>query len=506
MKLSDLTTYKDIIIQCHDNPDADSLASGFALYSYFKEKDIPCRFVYSGKNKITKSNLVLMVKELEIPISYVSEIGEVDLLITVDCQYGAGNTTLLTGASHVAVIDHHQTLSDSFPLSTIKSNYGSCSTVVWQLLQEEDFPVNSHPYIATALFYGLYTDTNQLTEIYHPADKDMRDSLEYNQTTIFRLIHSNISLNELQIAGYALTDFQYSDTYRFSVIMTNPCDPNILGIISDFALQVDTIDTCVVYNRLGRDYKLSIRSCVKEIRANELAWYLTEGIGSGGGHINKSGGFIFEKDFLRIQPDGDMNSYLYRKMEEYYNSYDLIYAKNYNADLTTLKSYTKKNIPIGVVIATELLAENTPILIRTLEGDLETTVSDSLYIMIGIQGEVYPIHKDKFNRSYQFIDGVPNIHTDYLPTIKNTINGHTYVLSKHIHTCIALGTTQIYAKELQRTSKIFTSWDESKYMLGKPGDFLAVRSDDLHDVYVIERNIFFQTYEEDSDIALSSYK
>lgn len=497
MRLSELTTFKNIIIQCHDNPDADALASGFALYSYFNEKEIPCRFVYSGKNQITKSNLVLMIKELEIPISYVREIGEVDLLITVDCQYGAGNTTLLTGASHVAVIDHHQTLSDKFELSTIKSNYGSCSTIVWQMLQEEDFPINSHPHIATALYYGLYTDTSRLSEIYHPADKDMRDSLEFNQTTIFRLIHSNISLNELQIAGYALTKFQYSDAHRFSVIMTNPCDPNILGIISDFALQVDTIDTCVVYNRIGTDYKLSIRSCVKEIRANELAQYITEGIGSGGGHINKSGGFIFEKDFLQLQPDGDMNAYLYHKMEEYYTSYDLIYAKNYNADLTTLKSYLKKNIPIGVVITSELLAEHTPILVRTLEGDLETSVSDSLYIMIGIQGEVSPIDKDKFERSYQFIAGAPNIQTDYLPTIKNTINGRTYVLNKHIHTCVALGTTHIYAKELQRTCKVFTSRDESKYMLGKPGDYLAVRSDDLHDVYVIERNIFFQTYEED---------
>lgn len=497
MRLSELTSYKDIIIQCHDNPDADALASGFALYSYFREKEIPCRFVYSGKNQITKSNLVLMMKELDIPISYVSEIGEVDLLITVDCQCGAGNSTLLTGASHVAVIDHHQTLADSFELSTIKSNYGSCSTIVWQMLLEEDFPVNSHPDIATALYYGLYTDTNQLSEIYHPADKDMRDSLEYNQSTIFRLIHSNISLNELQIAGYALTDFQYSDTYRFSVIMTNPCDPNILGVISDFALQVDTIDTCVVYNRLGRDYKLSIRSCVKEIRANELAEFLTDGIGSGGGHINKSGGFIFEKDFLRLHPDGDMNSYLYHKMEEYYNSYDLIYAKEYDADLTTLKPYIKKNIPIGVVIASELLPQHTPILVRTLEGDLEITVTDTLYIMIGIQGEVYPIEKDKFEKSYQFIDGAPSIHTDYLPTIKNTINGHTYLLSKHIHTCVALGTTHIWAKELQRTCKVFTFWDESKYMLGKPGDYLAVRSDDLHDVYVIERNIFYKTYEED---------
>lgn len=33
-------------------------------------------------------------------------------------------------------------------------------------------------------------------------------------------------------------------------------------------------------------------------------------------------------------------------------------------------------------------------------------------------------------------------------------------------------------------------------MLGKQGDYLAVRADDLHDVYVIEREIFGKTYQE----------
>ena len=33
-------------------------------------------------------------------------------------------------------------------------------------------------------------------------------------------------------------------------------------------------------------------------------------------------------------------------------------------------------------------------------------------------------------------------------------------------------------------------------MLGKPGDYLAVRCDDLHDIYVIEQKIFGLTYEE----------
>ena len=32
-------------------------------------------------------------------------------------------------------------------------------------------------------------------------------------------------------------------------------------------------------------------------------------------------------------------------------------------------------------------------------------------------------------------------------------------------------------------------------MLGKEGDYLAVRCDDRHDIYVVERDIFFKTYD-----------
>lgn len=36
MKLSDLLQFDNIIVQCHDNPDADALASGFGVYEYLR--------------------------------------------------------------------------------------------------------------------------------------------------------------------------------------------------------------------------------------------------------------------------------------------------------------------------------------------------------------------------------------------------------------------------------------------------------------------------------------
>ncbi len=61
--------------------------------------------------------------------------------------------------------------------------------------------------------------------------------------------------------------------------------------------------------------------------------------------------------------------------------------------------------------------------------------------------------------------------------------------------CISTGESYIYTKQLDHRVKVFTEWDDEKYMLGREGDFLAVRKDDLHDIYIIEKNIFERTYE-----------
>lgn len=51
MRLQELERFEEIVIQCHDNPDADALASGFGLYRYFSQKGKRVRFVYSGRSE-----------------------------------------------------------------------------------------------------------------------------------------------------------------------------------------------------------------------------------------------------------------------------------------------------------------------------------------------------------------------------------------------------------------------------------------------------------------------
>ena len=146
MRLSDLEQFSRITIQCHDNPDADTLASGYGLYCFFQSRDKQVRLVYSGRNRIQKSNLKLMVEKLNLPVEYIpveqaASMAVEGLLITADCQYGAGNVTKLT-AENVAIIDHHQAEVEAAEWTEIRPGLGSCATLVWKMLTEEGFEIS----------------------------------------------------------------------------------------------------------------------------------------------------------------------------------------------------------------------------------------------------------------------------------------------------------------------------------------------------------------------------
>ena len=294
MKLREFLKYNQIVIQCHDNPDADAIASGYGIYTYLKAHDKDVRLVYGGRNIIRKSNLVMMIRELEIPIVNIRDTSNepsVELLITVDCQYGEGNVSHYP-AQNVAVIDHHR-VSRSLPkLHMVDTHLGACSTMVWNMLKEEGMDPNEDENLATALYYGLYTDSGNLEQIYHEKDMEIRDNAKVRMGLITKLRNANISIEELEIAGAALLRCDYNEQYRFAVVKAGPCDPNVLGLISDMVLEVDSIDVCVVFSVLPNGVKLSIRSCVESIKANDLAAKLCMGIGSGGGHNVKAGGTI----------------------------------------------------------------------------------------------------------------------------------------------------------------------------------------------------------------------
>lgn len=493
MILSELLIYNKIVIQCHDNPDPDAIASGYALYSYFKSKNKEVRLVYSGRLPITKPNIVLMIEALNIPIEYVQELNGEELIITVDCQYGAGNVRYFE-AKDVAIIDHHIQEVPIRDKQEVRSELASASTLVWDMLCSEAFNVNDYIDISTALYYGLFTDSSAFTEIHHALDKDMRDSLQYDVQLIRKLKNSIITLRELEIAGMALIRNSYNAANKYVMVKAQECDPNILGVISDFALQVDCVNVAIVYNEVQEGIKYSVRSCVREIMANELADYLSKDIGNGGGHRNRAGGFISRNKFNETYSHLNADEYFLTRLTEYYQSFEVIDLVNLSQIENSLKGYKKLPSSLGYIELNQVVPKNTPIIIRSQKEDVEAVVEEDMFLIIDGEGMAYFIEREDFTNNYKASEQRFDIVLDYFPRIRVKENGQFIYLKNYTKRCFVKGEAKIWAKPLEKSVKIFTRSQPDYYKVGQAGDYLVIGKEGVNEVQIIRKEVFDTNY------------
>ena len=515
MKLNELLQYDRIVIQMHNDPDADTIASGFGLYLYFQAHAKSVRLIYGGKREMHKSNVIQMVRLLEIPVEYVRELPEEpELLITVDCRYGERNVQKFH-AKHIAVIDHHPGAKQipGVEMYDIRI-YGACTTIIWEMLEEAGFAVSSSERLSTALYYGLNMDTGGMQEIAHPKDKDMRDELEFrlNQTVLTLLLNCNLSSKELKIAGRAMTKVDYQEENRFAIAEAQRCDPNILGIISDALIEVDMVDVCVVFCVLDDGIKLSVRSCGRETIANDFISFIVAGLGNGGGHERKAGGLInqdlmkeayhsrygaLEKNVSRMA-----HRLLSDRAAEYYNTQDLIYTQTDQVpDLSGEPLYEKRRLPVGYVKATDMYPAGTKVCVRMLEGDNIYTVTEDTYFIIGIEGEVYTNEAGYFLAHNDPTDKPYEIRGEYAPTIRIAVKTLEQTeeeqapktLQDYVKECIPKEGGLIHARRLTRRTKVISP-KRSNYLLGEPGDYLASRVEDPKRQYIIQKDIMERSY------------
>ncbi len=500
MLLQKILEYENIAIQCHNTPDADTIAAGFALYMYCKAHHKKPLLFYKG-DVITKPNLLAMMVELQIPITHEPHLHVWDgILVTVDCQYGMRNVTRVE-AQQVAVIDHHIQEADLPELCDLRPWLGSCSTLIWDLLSRADFTFDKN--VATALHYGLLMDTNGFSELKHPLDKDMWNSLVVDEDIIKMLRLSNLSWEDLIKTSSSLKDLiKIHDDFPVVIIPVPSCDANLLGVIADLVIQVDKISAVVAYTALeSKDWKLSVRTTTRDTIAPHVAAWLTDGIGGGGGHMEKAGGTVSHTKYMQRFGHKPFDSYCKERLEAYYKLHRIIDCASLDPlqhwpDVSRCKIYRKLPTIQAFIELEKVFGLGTEIDVRTLEGDISVTCQEDNYLLLGIEAEVYPIKRDVFEKTFIIGDFIYAPYGTYHPTIVNKNTGKRVSLREYAQCCQSKPKQiQAFCLEESEYVKIFTSWNKEGYYSGKPGDFVAVQSS--HDVYVIQADIFARTYARD---------
>lgn len=244
-------------------------------------------------------------------------------------------------------------------------------------------------------------------------------------------------------------------------------------------------------------------SKTRTVRALEYVDYLVGAEGIAKGNETYAWGKV-AKLILKLKETGkhiEIGDIFKERAQMYFQTCDSVFAKTYASEnaVTEYPVYKKKNIPWAVVKTIDIAEPGKEILIRTLETvtGVRVKASPEMYVMIGILGEVYHITKEKFNSTYVESEEEVDIFEqmlEFIPAVEVVEDGSYVAIDTIAHLCYPKKGNGIYATQLTERTKVFPVNMED-YYVGKEGDYLVVRRDDLQDVYIIQKDIFEETYE-----------
>lgn len=285
-----------LLVLTHDNPDPDALASGKALAHLFSQAwGIPSRLAYRGlvTRAENKAMLELLTPEWQ-PLEGVGDWGDYSAIALVDTQPGAGNNSLPPDVVPNIVIDHHHPLRSALekvPFSDIQTEIGSTVSVVYLYLEAARILPDAQ--LATAIFYGIQTDTRGLT----------RGSSLLDQEIYFKMLPliDRDLLVRIEQAGLPRDYFrafvrglQSAWVHRHTVVsyLGEIHRPDFVAELADILIRLEKSRAVLCMGYHGATLYLSMRTASPEYDAGTMIQKVISGLGRAGGHGVMAGGQV----------------------------------------------------------------------------------------------------------------------------------------------------------------------------------------------------------------------
>jgi nanoRNase/pAp phosphatase (c-di-AMP/oligoRNAs hydrolase) len=282
---------KEVLILTHNNPDPDAIASAVTLqYLLAEVLDVTGRLVYQGI--IGRAENKALVRYLGYPLQRLTTL---DLrrsvpIAVVDSQPGAGNVPLPADCSVAIVIDHHPPRETAMTaaFADIRPETGATSTMLTEYLRAADLEPSSP--IATALFYGIKSDTLGLIRSTNPAD-----------AAAFCYLQSRVDMRALATIEHAQVPPEYFKSFAVALkqarVYTNVVIadlglldyPDLTAEMADVLLRLKGVRWVVCMGVHKDALILSVRTRNRR-GAGQLVQQVIGELGMAGGHGVMAGG------------------------------------------------------------------------------------------------------------------------------------------------------------------------------------------------------------------------
>lgn len=284
-----------VLIVTHDFPDPDCIAAAFGLQQLLFHWGIStCQITFGGFVGRAENRAMIRFLNIQAVPLMLIERTDFERVVMVDSYPGEGNVSLPSNFTVDAVIDHHPhfTGENASFFSDIRKEIGATSTLITKYLKIEQCLIDSP--VATALFYGIKTDTNDLSrhvskddldcykELFNRIDHQELSRIEYpdRDAEYFRILHR--SAESMTV---------YKNTIGHSHI-GQISTPDYIAEIADLFHSLEDLEWMICSALFKNHIFFSIRSKTEEtagINAEKIAEKLQ---GNGGGHATKSAGQI----------------------------------------------------------------------------------------------------------------------------------------------------------------------------------------------------------------------
>jgi len=283
-----------VLILTHNDPDPDAIGSAVALrHLLLNQKNIEVKIAYWGI--IGRAENKALVRYLDYPLQRFSraDLASPVFIALVDTQPGAGNSPLRQFADVALVIDHHPWHPDSAKahLADVRPGVGSTSTILTEYLQAAsvDLPVS----IATALFYGIKTDTLGLGRSAAKADVEAYAFLvpRIDSQALFEIERAQVPADYFK----SLVDtLRATHIYRDVLIayLGWMKYPDLAAEIADWLLRLKGIQWVICLGANKDHLYVAIRSRHQRGGAGPLAHAVIDRLGTAGGHGSMAGGQV----------------------------------------------------------------------------------------------------------------------------------------------------------------------------------------------------------------------
>jgi nanoRNase/pAp phosphatase (c-di-AMP/oligoRNAs hydrolase) len=281
-----LSGSKNTLLVCHDFPDPDCLGAALGMQFLLKAWKVPSVIAYGGF--VGRPENRAMVQQLQIqalPLAGL-DYSDFDRTVLVDTQPGARNHSLPPEARMDAAIDHHakQLTSDDLPFCDIRQDLGSTCTMVTEYLRKAKVELNYR--LATALYYGLKSDTQDLAressavdrEVYHYlfSRVDHRLLSQIENPALEREFFSNVA------KGYRSLEIRGNLGWCYLAKITRP---DLVAQIADLFVRINEVQWMLCLGYLKGVLYFSIRAKNLKSEAGDVARKLViNENGSAGGH------------------------------------------------------------------------------------------------------------------------------------------------------------------------------------------------------------------------------